>query len=300
MARALIPSELVAGLQDRLPDGVGLETYDGLGPPPDLGHVEFYVPPYMAGDEVYRLIPRMPALRVVQTLTAGVELVLPFLPDGVTLCNAKGVHDASTAELAITLTLASLGGLPAFIHAQDAHDWRPVQRGALADRTVLIVGYGAIGAAIDRRLEGFEADVRRVARRARDGVSGMDELPALLPSADVVIIIVPLTDGTRGLVDADFLTRMKPGSLLVNVSRGPVVDTAALLAELTSGRLRAALDVTDPEPLPPDHPLWRAPGLLLTPHVGGNTTALLPRAVRLVGAQLHRYAAGEPLVNIIE
>jgi phosphoglycerate dehydrogenase-like enzyme len=165
---------------------------------------------------------------------------------------------------------------------------------------VLLVGYGAIGEAIEARLRPFEVEVVRVARRGRDGVHPIAELPRLLPDADVVILIVPLTAETRGLVDADFLARMKDGALLVNVARGPVVDTDALLAELTSGRLSAAVDVTDPEPLPADHPLWDAPNLLVSPHVGGASSAMWPRAHRLVRDQLHRFADGEPLANVME
>jgi phosphoglycerate dehydrogenase-like enzyme len=255
--------------------------------------------PYTFSQPTVEVISRMPALRVVQTLTAGVDHVRPYIPEGVTLCNARGVHDASTAELAVTLTLASLRGIPDFVRGQDAGEWRFGFYPALADRTVLIVGYGAVGAAVERRLEGFEVTVLRAARRARDGVADMAAVPDLLPLADVVILVVPMTDLTRGMVDAPFLAAMKDGALLVNMARGPVVDTPALLAEVSSGRLRAALDVTDPEPLPPDHPLRRAPGVLISPHVGGNSTAFLPRALRLVRDQMYRYAKGEPLEHVI-
>jgi phosphoglycerate dehydrogenase-like enzyme len=283
-----------------VPPGVQVHEYDGSGPPPpSLAEVELYVLPYLARLEPVRLAARMPSLRVLQTLTAGVDEVLPLVPDGVTLCNAKGVHDASTAELAVTLTLAALRGVPGFVRAQDARTWAHERLGSLADRTVLVVGYGAVGAAVERRLAGFECRVLRVARAAREGVAALAELPALLPQADVVVLTVPMTEATVRLVDAAFLAAMPDGALLVNVSRGPVVDTEALVAELQSGRLRAALDVTDPEPLPADHPLWAAPGLLLTPHVGGDSDAFEPRALRLVGEQLRRYCAGEPLLNVI-
>jgi phosphoglycerate dehydrogenase-like enzyme len=283
-----------------VPPGVQVHEYDGSGPPPpSLAEVELYVLPYLGGLEPVRLAARMPSLRVLQTLTAGVDEVLPLVPDGVTLCNAKGVHDASTAELAVTLALAALRGVPGFVRAQDARTWAHERLGSLADRTVLVVGYGAVGAAVERRLAGFECRVLRVARAAREGVAALAELPALLPQADVVVLTVPMTEATVRLVDAAFLAAMPDGALLVNVSRGPVVDTEALLAELQSGRLRAALDVTDPEPLPADHPLWAAPGLLLTPHVGGDSDAFEPRALRLVGEQLRRYCAGEPLLNVI-
>jgi phosphoglycerate dehydrogenase-like enzyme len=243
----------------------------------------------------------------VQTLSAGTDHVEPglrHLPAGALLCNARGVHEASTGELALALILASLRGIPGFVRAQDRGEWRGGFHPALADRNVLIVGYGAIGAAIEDRLVPFE--VARVARVARSGrttargpVHPLTDLPALLPDADVVVLSTPLTQTTRHLVDADFLARMKDGALLVNVARGPVVDTGALLAELESGRLTAALDVTDPEPLPARHPLWQAPGVLISPHVGGPTSAFLPRAKRLLVDQLNRFVNREPLGNVV-
>ena len=236
---------------------------------------------------------------MVQTLTAGVEHVRGYVPEGVLLCNGRGIHDTSTAELAVALMLASLRGIPDFVRAQGRAEWVPDMRPSLADKQVLIVGYGQIGEAIEARVLPFEADVVRVARSARDGVHAIDELPDLLPHADVVVLIVPGTDQTTGLFDADMLARIKDGALLVNISRGGVVDTDALVAELGSGRIHAALDVVDPEPLPSDHPLWHAPNLLLVPHVGGNSTAMQPRAHRLVREQLHRFAAGEPLANVM-
>jgi phosphoglycerate dehydrogenase-like enzyme len=272
---------------------------DGVPDPDVLDRVELYVMPYTFARITGDVIGRMPRLLVVQTLTAGYEHVLPYLPDGVMLCNARGVHDASTAELAVALTLASLRRIPEFVRAQQREEWAFGMYDALADKTVLIVGYGAVGAAVERRLVPFECDVLRVARTARDGVAGFDSLPSLLGRVDVVILTVPLTDQTRRLVDAEFLGAMRAGTLLVNVARGGVVDTDALLAELSTGRLRAALDVTEPEPPPPGHPLWSAPGLLMSPHVGGSTTAFEPRARRLLRAQLERFAAGEPLANVV-
>ncbi|WP_020574767.1 2-hydroxyacid dehydrogenase [Actinopolymorpha alba] len=287
---------------DGLPEGLQIDVYDGAGEPPaSLADVEFYVPPYMSGPHTVELITRMPRLKVVQTLTAGVENLRPYLRAGVTLCNARGVHDASTAELGVALILASLRGFPDFVRAQDEGRWAAGRRQALADSRVLIVGAGSIGQALARRLAPFECEVVMVARTGRDGgVAGMDRLPELLPTADVVVLLVPMTDETRGLVDAKFLAQLKDGALVVNIARGPVVDTDALLAELTSGRIQAALDVTDPEPLPVDHPLWSAPGLLISPHVGGNTSAFVPRGRRLVSAQLRRYVAGEPLANVVD
>ncbi|HKE52658.1 MAG TPA: 2-hydroxyacid dehydrogenase [Actinomycetes bacterium] len=283
-------------------DGSLLEVlvWSGAGPPPDdITGIEFHVPAYTFDSETLEIMADMPDLRVVQLLTAGVEHALPYLPAGVTLCNARGVHDASTAELAVALALAALRGLDDFARAQPPGLWRHERRDALADKTVLIVGYGAVGSAVDRRLAGLEVQVLRVSRTPGPGVAAMSELTKLLSRADVVVLTVPATTDTRGLVDAEFLAAMRDGALLVNVSRGTVVDTTALLAELSSGRLRAALDVTDPEPPPPEHPLWRAPGLLISPHVGGNTTAFLPRAVRLVRDQLGAYLTGTPLRNVV-
>ena len=291
--RAWLP---YAELIERLPRGVMADVYDGAKPPPESqAEVEFFVLPYTFDRAPLNLIATMPRLAVVQTLTAGYEHILPFLPAGVRLCRAGGVHDASTAELAVALILAALRGIPDFVRAQDRASWQHERYDALADKTVLIVGYGGIGVAVERRLAGFECEIRPVARSERAGVAALSALPALLPDADVVVLAVPLTEQTRGLVDRDFLALLPDGALVVNVSRGPIVQTDALLAELRSGRLRAALDVMEGEPLPPEHPLWSAPGVLLTPHVGGNSTAFLPRAQRLIIAQLERYVAGEPL-----
>lgn len=284
-----------------LPDGLDVHHWnaDGDPDPATLKDVTFYVMPYMFAPITGEVMARMPSLRVVQTLTAGYEHVLPYLPDGVTLCNARGVHDASTAEIAMALTLASLRRIPEFVRAQEREEWAFGDYESLADRTVLIVGYGSVGAALDKRLVPFECDVLRVARTAREGVAGFEELDALLPRADVVILTVPLNDETRKLMNASRLALMRDGALLVNVARGGVVDTDALVAELNSERLRAAVDVTDPEPLPQGHPLWSVPGLLISPHVGGATTAFEPRALRLVRDQLAWYAAGDPLTNVV-
>jgi phosphoglycerate dehydrogenase-like enzyme len=265
--------------------------------PPGADEVEFFVPPYQMGPVDPGLFAAMPRLRVVQTLTAGVDNVRALVPDGVVLCNGRGIHDTSTAELALTLTLASLRGVPEFVRAQDAGRWRPEVRPSLADRQVLIVGHGQIGAATEARVSAFEAEVVRVARRSRPGVHSVDELPELLPTADVVVLVVPGTPATRHLVDDRFLGRMKADALLVNVARGSVVDHGALAAALHEGRIRAALDVTDPEPLPDGHPLFSAPNLLLTPHVGGASSAMWPRAYRVVRDQLARFASDEPLAN---
>lgn len=283
-----------------VPPGLRYEVVDPTRHvPASVDEVELYVTPYQLGTAVADVLSRTPRLRVVQTLTAGVDAVRAAVPDGVTLCSGRGIHDASTAELAVTLVLAGLRGIPDFVRDHDRRSWTPQWRPALADKHVLLVGYGAIGEAIEARLTPFEVSVDRVARSARTGVHAITDLPGLLPRADVVILVLPLTDETRGLVDAAFLARLKDGALLVNVARGPVVDTAALVAELATGRITAALDVVDPEPLPADSPLWDAPGLLVTPHVGGASSAMWPRAHRLVREQLLRFAAGEPLANVV-
>ncbi|WP_030617080.1 2-hydroxyacid dehydrogenase [Streptomyces fulvoviolaceus] len=300
-----IPPEDIEGL----PEGPNYLFWNGGEDfPADPADCAYYVVPYMKPLEVgLRPLPLLSSVEVVQTLSAGVDNLLPGLKDlrpGVRLCNARGVHEASTAELTLTLILASLRGVPDFVRAQDRGEWLGGFHPALADKNVLIVGYGSIGSAIEDRLVPFEvARVARVARSerttARGPVHPLTELPALLPEADVVILSTPLTETTRHLADADFLARMKDGALLVNVARGPVVDTKALLAELETGRITAALDVTDPEPLPQGHPLWQAPGVLVSPHVGGPTSAFLPRAKRLLVDQLTRFVNQEPLRNVI-
>jgi len=290
--------------EEERPPGLRIEVVDPTEHVPDsVSEVRFYVPPYAAGPSVGEVIPRMRSLEVVQTMTAGVDNIRARVPDGVLLCNGRGIHDASTAELALTLMLASQRRIPDFVRCQERHEWAQSFTPALADSRVLIVGYGAIGAAIEARLRPFETEVVKVARTARgsgpDQVHGFEELPRLLPDADVVVLIVPLTDQTRGLVDAGFLARMKDGALLVNVARGAVVVTDDLVTELKAGRIRAAVDVVDLEPPPADHPFWDAPNLLMTPHVGGASSAFFPRAYRLVREQLERYAAGEPLANVM-
>jgi phosphoglycerate dehydrogenase-like enzyme len=287
-----------ASLGER-PDNLRYEQIDPDHLPDSAAEVEFYVLAYRFSPSDGESLATLPRLKVVQTMTAGVEHVRGYVPEGVLLCNGRGIHDTSTAELALALMLASLRGIPDFVRAQGRAEWVPDTRPSLADSQVLIVGYGQIGEAIEARVRPFETEVVRVARSARDGVHAIEELPDLLPSADVVVLIVPGTEATTDLFDAEMLGRMKDGALLVNVSRGPVVDTDALLAELTRQRIHAALDVVEPEPLPADHPLWQAPNLLLVPHVGGNSTAMEPRAMRVVRDQLRRYAAGEPLENVM-
>jgi phosphoglycerate dehydrogenase-like enzyme len=243
---------------------------------------------------------QLPRLRLVQLLSAGAERFVGKLPEGVALCNARGAHTPSTAEWAVTATLAAQRGFPFFAREQAAGRWSPTVERSLVGRSVLVVGAGDIGRAIGRMLAGFDVRLTYVARTARNGVHGTDELPRLLPEADVVILVVPVTPDTIGMVDAEFLAAMKDDALLVNAARGVVVHTDALLAELSAKRLRAALDVTDPEPLPAGHPLWEAPNLLLTPHVAGASPEANSRAAAAVMDQLRRVLAGEPLANVVD
>jgi phosphoglycerate dehydrogenase-like enzyme len=283
-----------------LPDGMTADVWTGGEQLPDsAGEVEVVVLPFGVPESTLPVLAKLPRLRLIQLMSAGAERVIPHVPAGVTLCNARGAHDPAVAEWIVAVILAQVLSLPDYAIRQQAGTWMPAESEPLADQIVLIVGYGSIGEAVERLLTPFGVIVERVARHARQGVSSIDDLPALLPRADIVILLVPVTPATVHLVDARFLGLMRDHALLVNAARGSIVDTGALLAELTTGRLRAALDVTDPEPLPPGHPLWSAPGLLLTPHVAGLSTRAIPRARAIVRDQLARYAAGEPLHHVV-
>ncbi|WP_345436233.1 2-hydroxyacid dehydrogenase [Actinoallomurus vinaceus] len=282
------------------PDALTVEIYDGTGPAPaDVSEVRFYVLPYAKGSATFEPLGRMPKLEAVQSLSAGVDNLLPHVPPGVTLCNGRGLHDASVAEHVLGLILAAQRELPRWARDQDAQRWQPHFTRSLAGSRVLLLGYGSIAVAIEARLLPFETEIRRVASRARpaESVHGVDELPDLLPYADIVVSTLPLTAETTGLLDARLLAALPDDALVVNVGRGGTIDTAALLAETRSGRLRAALDVMDPEPPPAGHPLWSTPNVLITPHVGGGSATFYPRAERLIAEQLRRFAAGEPLLN---
>ncbi len=281
--------------------GLRIEVFSGDEPgPDDLKDVVFFTVPY---DRPYNTEPlgRMPNLHVVQALTAGYEHLVGQVPPGTTLANARGLHDSSTAELALGLLLAAQRELPRWVRDQERHHWEHAHTRSLAGSRVLIVGYGSIGAALDRRLAACEAEVVRVAHSARPAqdVHAVADLDGLLPAADAVVLVTPLTEQTRGLLDARRLALLPDGALVVNVGRGPVLDTGALLAETSAGRLRAALDVTDPEPLPADHPLWDSPGVLITPHMAGGAAVFYPAAARFVAEQVRRFAAGEPLENVV-
>jgi phosphoglycerate dehydrogenase-like enzyme len=283
-----------------LPPGIEADVWSGGDELPDSAdQVEYVVLPFGVKPEIIQKIGTLPSLKTIQTLSAGVDHILPYVPSHVTLCNARGAHTQATAELTVGMIIASIRNFSHFAIAQADSRWDAVWSESVTGKHVLIVGYGDIGAAVERRLAGWEVTIDRVARHARDGVHAIGELPDLLPKADVVIILVPVTDETRHLVNAEFLKTMKDGALLVNVARGVIIDTDALVEALNGGRIRAALDVTDPEPPPEGHPLWQAPGLLLTPHAGGLVRENRARAYQVVSEQLARLAAGEPLRNVI-
>jgi phosphoglycerate dehydrogenase-like enzyme len=295
-----VPLAPVAGALADL-DGAAVEVVDTnqASLPASAADVEFYVPPFFPRPPAIAAMAQLPRLKVVQTLTAGIDLLRPHVPAGAVLCNARGVHDASTAEWVVAAMLASVRQFPYFAAEQAAGRWSFRFTGNLAGQTVLIVGYGSIGAAVERRLSGFGVTILRVARTARDGISAVADIPRLLPRADVVVLLAPVTPQTIGMADAAFLGRMKDGALLVNAARGSLLDTGALVAELTPGRLHAALDVTDPEPLGPGHPLWALPNVLITPHVAASTPVSAATAVDFVREQVQRFLAGEPLANVI-
>jgi len=265
----------------------------------DLSEITFYVPTYMGGRPALELTKKMPNLKILQMPNAGYDDAMEYVRDGMTLCNGKSIHDDSTAELAVGLTIASLRGFPDFVRNQDKSDWVHVKNKSINDRKIGIIGFGSIGTTIAKMLSGFAVEIIPFTQSGRDNTIAITDLNKHLPTLDVVILILPLTKESKHLFDAKRLSLMKDGALLVNVARGPIVETEALVKELNSGRITAALDVTDPEPLPKDHPLWRAKGVLISPHVGGNTTAFESRARRLIESQLNLLADGKPLNNII-
>ncbi|MET3812265.1 2-hydroxyacid dehydrogenase [Arthrobacter sp. UYEF3] len=282
------------------PDVTVLE-WDLTGAPPQP-HIDIVVPPYMGGKEILRGLDAVDT-GLVQSQSIGYDGVEEVLPAGRVFANASTVHETSAAELTVALILASQRELPRVLENQREHRWESRPTASLADQRVLIIGYGGVGKAIEDRLLPFETTVTRVASRertdARGRVHGITELHSLLPEQDIVVVVVPLSDSTRHLVDEAFLAAMPDGALLVNVARGPVADTEALVRHTVSGRIRAALDVTDPEPLPSDHPLWGTPGVIISPHVGGASSAMRPRMGRLLQRQIELMLAGEPPVNVV-
>lgn len=298
MITVSLPSAGARKFLGEIPDDIEIVVWDGLRPAPDgVERIELFVGRYNVPPPDRAAFARMPDLRVIQLISAGVEPWLAVIPDGVVLCNGRGVHGSSTAELAVAGMLAVLRELPRFRQAQLEHRWDRLDTAGLAGRRVLVVGAGDIGSRVAAVAQILDADTTMVARTSREGVHSLGELPALLPEHDVVVIAVPHTPETERLVDAAFLAAMPDDALLVNIARGGIVDTDALLAQLQRRRLHAFLDVTEPEPLPAGHPLWDAPNLLLTPHVGGGTAGWERRAYRLVRDQVLRLRAGADLQN---
>lgn len=296
-----VPTSALADALAPLPDGVEVIVWpmDAATPRPVI---DIVVPPYMS---MHRVLPRLEGVRtrLVQSQSIGYEGVAELLPAGHRFANAGSVHETSTAELAVGLTLAVQRGIDAFAVDSREGVWAPRFTESLADRRVLLLGYGGVGKAVAARLAPFEVELTVVAHRAReeDGtiVHSVDELPALLPNADIVILTLPGGDATRHLIDDAALAALPDGALVVNVGRGPLIDTDALVAHARRGRIRAALDVTDPEPLPQGHALWNTPGVLISPHVGGASSAMGPRMLRLLRTQIDRLHRGEEPVNVV-
>lgn len=264
--------------------------------PAGAEHAEVLVAPLFGRPHFVAALPR---LRLVQLLSAGYETWSGHVPQGVSLSTARGAHGGSTAEWVLAALLAVQRELPRFVRAQDDARWDSDRTATLLGSRILVLGAGDVAQQVARRLTPFEVTVTLVGRQARDGVRGMAELPELLAHHDAVVLALPHTADTAGLVDAAFLARMPDGAVLVNAARGPVVRTDALLAELVAGRLRAALDVTDPEPLPAAHPLWHAPGVLITPHVGGSVTGAFERAFAVAAEQIAAFARGVDPPNLV-
>jgi phosphoglycerate dehydrogenase-like enzyme len=300
-----VPTEELAADLGELPAGVELVVWPMDGPAP-RDRFDIVVPPYMS---MARVLERLEGVDVglVQGQSIGFDGVADILPAGLRFANAASVHETSTAELAVGLAIAAQRHIDAFAVDTAAGRWAPVFAQSLADRRVLLLGYGGVGKAVAARLAPFEVVLTAVASRARDedGVHGVDhvhgveELPELLPRAEIVILTLPGGDATRHIVDDAFLAALPDGALIVNVGRGSLIDTEALVDHIRRGRIRAALDVTDPEPLPDGHPLWSLPGVLIAPHVGGASSAMRPRVAKLVHTQIERLVAGEPPINVV-
>lgn len=268
------------------------------------------------------LWPQLRGVRLVITMTAGTEWLPELVGPEVPICNARGAHDIPTAEWVVTALLALLKFFPYYYGQQQQGRWPPRSEAArlygelsgdhrlffpppqleeLHERRVLLIGYGSIGQQIERLLTPFAPRLTRVARSARSEpkVHAVSELNQLLPEAEAVILILPLTPESHHLFSRRQFELLPHGAILVNAARGPVVDTDALVAALHTGRLRAALDVTDPEPLPEGHPLWKCPNLLIAPHVAGTTVHSGARALRLAAGEIDRYLRHLPHHNLV-
>lgn len=302
-------SELMGHVDARVPDHQHADlrfvvwSAEHQDPTVSRESIDAIVLPYLDAGPTAQMLDRLPNLKLIQMQSTGYDLVADYVGK-VAVATASGVHAGATAELAVALTLARLRGIDDAAREMLEQKWNHTRRSSLEDRRVLLVGVGGIGREISKRLEPFGVELTRVASRGRTDaqgtVHGTDELPSLLGKAEVVILITPLSASTHHLVDAEFLAALPDGALIVNVARGKVVDTNALVAELSTGRLHAALDVVDPEPLPADHPLWTTPNTLLTPHIGGDTSAFTPRIEALLAEQLRTIQSGQPLLNLVE
>ena len=299
-----VPTARLADGLGELPDGVELEIWDMQSPAP-RERIDMAVAPYMDGTKVLAGLAGLD-IGLVQSQSIGYDGAADHLPAGIPFANAASVHETSTAEIALALALAAQRQIPRFVRAQEHGEWSPVFAESLADRRVLLVGFGGVGEAIALRLEPFEIELTVVARTARPvwherlgrvQVHAIDELAGLLPDAEIVILALPGGAETHHLFDAGMLSLLADGALVVNVGRGTLIDTDALVAE--HGRIRAALDVIDPEPLPAAHPLWSTPGVLIAPHIGGASTAMNPRIARLVRRQIDRLLRGDAPENVV-
>jgi phosphoglycerate dehydrogenase-like enzyme len=314
------PASLPVELLRHFPPGIELVPIPS-NPDTEI-HVDFWIPPPapIPGQKVW---PHLCGVNIAQSMMAGTEWLTQLVGPGVTVCNAQGAHSISTAEWTIAAILATLKYFPLYRDLQGTADWRgrsqaskdyaaihadrrpqypAVLQEELHGKRLLIVGYGDIGKTIEKYLAPFNVEITRVARSARTSpeVHPVGSLDQLLPNAEIVILILPHTPQSHGLIGTQQLALMAQGALLVNAARGPIVQTGALVDALNSGRIRAALDVTDPEPLPPDHPLWKCPNLLITPHVAGSTPEFSPRAIQIAADQVRRLLRGEPLINIVQ
>lgn len=300
-----VPDDDLLNALQPAPQGINLVRWDFESEPAGapIDEVDAVVLPYMSSKNFSEALRSARNLKIVQTQTTGYEGIPEMAGNGVAVASAAGVHAAATAEMAVGLAIASLRGIDVAVKNQLKGIWQPARFAGLADRKVLLLGVGGIGEEIARRLDAFEVELTRVGNTARTDdrgvVHGSDELIDLAAHHEVLIVITPLSDSTRGLVGKELLAALPDGALVINVARGAVVDSDALTAEVVSGRLHAAVDVFDPEPLPSDHPLWAAPNAIITPHNGGNTGAFWPRVVKLLRSQLEAFAEGRKPQNLV-